>query len=79
MRYYTISKNELKSNVSSVPTILVRGNHGYLSMILTPEEYHRIAPTDPFNLLPNTGVRIQNPTVTAAQITSAEDTHYLTK
>ena len=41
-------KNELKSNASSIPTTLGGGNNGYLGMILTPAEYHRIAPADPF-------------------------------
>ena len=72
-------KNELKANANSVRTTLGGGNHGYLGMILTPAEYHRIAPTDPSTRPPNTGVLIQNLAGTAAQIASAEDTHWLTK
>ena len=72
-------KNELKANASSVPTTLGGGNHGYLGMILTPENYHCIAPTDPFSWPSNPGVLVPNPAGMAAQITSAENTHHLTK
>ena len=72
-------KNELKANAISVPTTLGGHNHRYLSMILTPAEYRRIAPTDPFTQLPNTGVLVPNPVGTAAQIASAENNHCLTK
>ena len=72
-------KNELKANASSVPTTLGGVYHGYLGMILTPAEYFRIAPTDPFTCPPNPGVPIPNPADMAAQIASAEDTHRLTK
>ena len=41
-------KNELKANVSSVPTTLVFVNHGKLIMILTPADYCLIAPTNTF-------------------------------
>ena len=72
-------KNELKSNASSVSTILVGGNHGYLGVILTPVEYHRIAPADLFIRPPNLGVLVPNPAGTAAQIASSEYSHRLTK
>ena len=72
-------KNELKTNVISVPTNLGLLNHGYLGMILTSAEYQHIAPDDIFTWPPNTGVLIPNPARTAAQIASAEDTHRLTK
>ena len=72
-------KNELKANVSSVPTTLGGGNHGYLGMILTPAEYLRIAPNYPFTRTPNPGVLVPNPNGTAAQIASAENNHRLTK
>ena len=72
-------KNELKSNASFIPTTLVGGNHGYLGVILTPVEYHRIAPADLFIRPPNLGVLVPNPAGTAAQIASAEDTHSLTQ
>ena len=48
-------------------------------MILTPEEYHCIAPADPFNQPQNPDVLIPNPAGTAAQIVSVEDTHRITK
>ena len=48
-------------------------------MILPPAEYRLIAPTYPFTRPPNPGVLIPNPSRTAAQIASAEDTHRLTK
>ena len=67
-------KNKLKANVSSVPTNLGGGNHGYLGMILTPAEYFRIAPTDPFACPPNLGVLVPNSNGTAAQIASTENT-----
>ena len=79
MRRSTILKNELKSNVSSVPTTLGGGNHGYLGMILTPAEYLRIAPTDPFTWPPNPGVLVPNLSGMAAQIASAENKICLTK
>ena len=69
-------KNELKSNVSSVPTTLGGGNHGYLGMILTPAEYRHIALTYPLTQPSNPGVLIPNPVGTAAQITN---NHRLTK
>ena len=72
-------KNELKSNVCSVTTTLGGGNHGYLVMILTPAEYCRIAPNDPFAWPPNPGVLVPNPNGTAAQIASAENDHRFTK
>ena len=72
-------KNELKANASSVPTTLGGGNHGYLDMILTPAGYHRIPPENQFARPPNPGVLVHNPSGTAAQIASAEDTHPLTK
>ena len=72
-------KMELKANASSVPTILGGGNHGYLGMILTPTEYHRIAPADPFTRPPNPGALVPNPAGTATQIASAEDTHRTAK
>ena len=48
-------------------------------MILTPAEYHQIAPANSFTRPPNLGVLVPNPAGTAAQIASAEDTHRLTK
>ena len=72
-------KNEQKANASSVPTILGGDNHIYLVMILTPEEYLRITPTDPFTRPPNPGILVSNPVGTAAQIESAENNHRLTK
>ena len=41
-------KNELKANASSATTTLGGCNPGYLGMILTPTEYYRIAPANPF-------------------------------
>ena len=72
-------KNEIKVNASSVLTTLGGGNHSYLGMILTPAEYQRITPTDTFTHPPNQGILVPNPSGTAAQITSAENTHRLTK
>ena len=72
-------KNELKANASSFPTTLGGGNHGYLGIILTPAEYRRITPTDTFTRTPNPGVLVPNPVGTAAQISSAENNHRLTK
>ena len=72
-------KNELKANASSAPTTLVGGNCGYLGMVLTPAEYRRILPNNPFTRPPNLGVLSPNPNGTAAQIASAENNHRLTK
>ena len=48
-------------------------------MILTPAEYHCIAPANPFTQPPNPGVLVPNPVGTAAQIVIAEDMHCITK
>ena len=48
-------------------------------MILTPAEYRRIAPTDPFTRPPNPGVLVPNLASTVTQISSAENAHRLTK
>ena len=48
-------------------------------MLLTPTEYHHITPANPFTRPPNLDVLVPNPSGTAARITSAEDTHHLTK
>ena len=65
-------RNDLKANKGSAPTTLGGSNHGYLGMILTPVEYRRILPNDPFTRPPNPGVLVPNPVGTAAQIASAE-------
>ena len=72
-------KSELKANASSVPTTLGGSNRGYLGMVLTPAEYCRILPNDPFTQPPNPGVLVPNPNGTAAQIASAENNYCLTK
>ena len=72
-------KNELKANASLVPTTLGGGKHVYLGMILTPAYHFRIEPTYPFTWPPNPNALVPNPDGTAAQIASAENTHYLTK
>ena len=72
-------KNELKANASYVPTTLGGGNNGYLGVILTPAEYHRIAPDNPCTQQPNPGILVPNLAGTAAQIVSVEDKHCLTK
>lgn len=41
-------KNELRANASSVDTDLGGGDHGYLGLVLTDEEYLRVAPNHPF-------------------------------
>ena len=71
--------NELIANASSVPTTLGGGNHGYLVMVLTQADYHRISPNDPFTRRPNPGVLVPNPNGTVAQIVGAENIHILTK
>ena len=72
-------KNEIKANPKTVQTTLGGGNYGYLGMILTPAQYRHIAPTNPFTRPPNPGVLVPNVAGTAAQISSAENTHCLTK
>ena len=47
-------------------------------MVLTPTEYCRITPNNPFTRTPNPGVLILNLTGTAAQIANAENNHCLT-
>ena len=41
-------KNELRANASSVDTDLGGGDHGYLGLVLTDEEYAKVAPNHPF-------------------------------
>ena len=41
-------KNELRANASSVDTDLGGGDHGYLGLVLTEDEYTRVAPRTPF-------------------------------
>ena len=48
-------------------------------MVLTPAEYCRILPNDPFTRPPNPGVLVPNLNGTVAQIASAENNHRLTK
>ena len=48
-------------------------------MVLTPAEYSRILPNNPFTQPPNPGILIPNLNGTAAQIVSAENNHCLTK
>ena len=38
-------KDQLKANAASIPTTLGGGNHGYLSLILSPAAYATISPT----------------------------------
>ena len=40
-------KNELRANASSVDSNLGGGDHGYLGLVLTDEEYSRVAPDFP--------------------------------
>ena len=51
----------------------------YLGIVLTPVEYHRISPNNPFTRPPNPGVLVPNPNGKADQIASAENNHPLTK
>ena len=41
-------KSELRANASSVDSDLGGGDHGYLGLVLTEEEYARVAPNHPF-------------------------------
>ena len=41
-------KNELKANAQSVPTVLGGGQHGYLGLLLTVEEYENVAQGSPY-------------------------------
>ena len=41
-------KNELRANASSVDTDLGGGDHGYLGLVLTDEEYAKVSPNHPF-------------------------------
>ena len=72
-------KNKLKAKSSSVSTTLGGGNYVHLGMILTPADYHHIASADPFTQPPNPGVFVPNPSGTAVEIESAEDTHRTTR
>ena len=60
-------KLELQANASSVETDLGGGNHGYLGLILTDQEYATIPNTQPFAapnyppplLIPTTSTQMQ--------------------
>ena len=41
-------ENELRSNANSVDSDLGGGNHGYLGLVLSEQEYNRICPDTPF-------------------------------
>ena len=41
-------KNELRANASSVDCDLGGGDHGYLGLVLTENEYNRVTPNHPF-------------------------------
>ena len=47
-KYLKKLKNELRANASSVDSDLGGGDHGYLGLVLSEQEYRRIYPDTPF-------------------------------
>ena len=59
-------KTELRANASSVDTDLGGGDHGYLGLVLSDEEYARINPTPAAFVAPDFPVALViDPTFTA--------------
>ena len=50
-----VLRDELKANAGSVTTTLGGGHLGYLGLLLSPEDYNRVAPATPFARPPNPG------------------------
>ena len=69
-------KIEFRVNSSSVLIDLGGGNHGYLGLLLTDEEYTRINPTpDPF-VIPNFPTAfVIGANLTAVKSVNAKETH----
>ena len=69
-------KTELRANGSSVDTDLGGGDHGYLGLVLSDQEYARIQPTPTPFVAPNfPGALIVDPALTAVQQVQARETH----
>ena len=69
-------KDELRANGSSVDTDLGGGDHGYLGLILTDEEYARISPTPtPFKAPLCPGTLQIDATATPTEAIHAREVH----
>ena len=60
-------KTELQANASSIETDIGGGNHGYLALVLTDEEYNSIPNTEPFVLPTYPALLVIPPTATAIE------------
>ena len=68
-------KLELQANASSVETDLGGGNHGYLGLVLTDEEYATITGTQPFVAPEYPAPLVIPPTATAIEALQLKDAH----
>ena len=68
-------KLELQANASSVESDLGRGNHGYLFLVLTNEEYASIPDTEPFVPLTYSGPLVIPATATPIEALELKDRH----
>ena len=60
-------KTELQANASSIETDIGGGNHGYLALVLTDEEYNSTPNTEPFVPLNYPALLVIPPTATAIE------------
>ena len=69
-------KTELRANASSVETDLGEGDHGYLGLVLSDEEYALITPTPTQFRAPNfPGTLVIDPAFIAIQAVQAHEYH----
>ena len=69
-------KTELRANASSVDTDLGGGDHGYLGLALSDEEYARITPIPTQFRAPNfPGALVIDPAYTVIQAVQAHESH----
>jgi len=70
-------KQELRANASSVETDLGGGNHGYLGLFLSDEEYAKILPTPPRFEAPTwPDPLVIDPAATAVEAVHAKEMHH---
>lgn len=67
--------NQIKANSGSVTTHLGGGAHGYLSYLLSPSEYNRIAPDTPFACPLNPGPLVVPPSTAQHAATRLSKDH----
>ena len=70
-----VLRDELKANAGSVTTTLGGGRLGYLGLLLSPEDYNRVAPETPFVRPPNPGPLVIPVGTTQHATTRMKDDH----